>query len=119
MPFLRRRGNLASETELGNSTSISADSGPNAESDARHHGDPHEASSTPSELPKNRSPTPSVRQQGSRHPPLRSESPPIQEQSQKHKRFSTLRFRNASDSQLSVKFKQQKEDTPPVPAPRM
>ncbi|KAH7032824.1 uncharacterized protein B0I36DRAFT_347985 [Microdochium trichocladiopsis] len=37
----------------------------------------------------------------------RSISPPIQADSQKHRRFSMLRFRNASDSQLSARIKQQ------------
>ncbi|KAJ6444189.1 guanyl-nucleotide exchange factor [Purpureocillium lavendulum] len=35
----------------------------------------------------------------------------------KHKRFSVLRFRNASDSQLSLRAKQQAENPPPVPRP--
>jgi len=37
----------------------------------------------------------------------RSISPPIQPESNKHRRFSMLRFRNASDSQLSARIKQQ------------
>lgn len=37
----------------------------------------------------------------------RSISPPVQPESNKHRRFSMLRFRNASDSQLSARIKQQ------------
>jgi hypothetical protein len=40
---------------------------------------------------------------------------PTQEDSNRHKRFSLLRFRNASDSQLSLRAKQQAEKPPPVP----
>lgn len=38
-----------------------------------------------------------------------------QEEANRHKRFSLLRFRNASDSQLSLRAKQQAEKPPPVP----
>ncbi|KAK6077372.1 Sec7 domain-containing protein [Seiridium cupressi] len=49
----------------------------------------------------------------------RPESPPIQEETPKHRRFSMLRFRNASDSQLSVRMRQQQlaERPPPMPQP--
>ncbi|KAK8110969.1 uncharacterized protein PG998_007426 [Apiospora kogelbergensis] len=52
----------------------------------------------------------------------RPESPPIQEETPKHRRFSMLRFRNASDSQLSARIKQQQqqqqaEKPPPMPRP--
>ena len=43
-------------------------------------------------------------------------SPPIQRLTSNHNRFSKLKFRHASDSQLSVKAKRQAEHTPPVPA---
>ena len=43
-------------------------------------------------------------------------SPPIQRMTSSHKRFSKLKFRHASDSQLSLKAKRQAEHTPPVPA---
>ncbi|KAK6193555.1 hypothetical protein LQW54_012334 [Pestalotiopsis sp. IQ-011] len=51
----------------------------------------------------------------------RPESPPIQEETPKHRRFSMLRFRNASDSQLSVRMRQQQlaEKPPPLPTQRM
>jgi hypothetical protein len=47
-------------------------------------------------------------------------SPPVQEATPNTKRFSLMRFRHASDSQLSVKAKEHagaiEEETPPVPA---
>lgn len=57
---------------------------------------------------------------GSQDPFDRPESPPIQEETPKHRRFSMLRFRNASDSQLSTRLKQQQqqhlnENPPPMP----
>ncbi|KAL6862359.1 guanine nucleotide exchange factor [Trichoderma novae-zelandiae] len=47
----------------------------------------------------------------------RPSTPPVQQQSSKHRRFSVLRFRNASDSQLSLRVKQAAEKPPPVPRP--
>ncbi|SPN98852.1 related to sec7-domain protein [Cephalotrichum gorgonifer] len=131
MPFLRRRGNMASEADVGHqaaTTTTTTSSGtntntangrPSAEVDVHHHTRASEASSTPTEteLSDNSHPsTPPSRQNGS-HPPTRPHSPPIQEQSEKHRRFSTLRFRNASDSQLSIRHKQHAESAPPVPTP--
>lgn len=44
-------------------------------------------------------------------------SPPIQESTPNTRRFSLMRFRHASDPQLSVKAKEQaREEAPPVPA---
>lgn len=51
----------------------------------------------------------------------RSGSPPIQEETSKHRRFSMLRLRHASDSQLSTRSRLQAqnnpiaEDAPPLP----
>lgn len=47
----------------------------------------------------------------------RPDSPPVQEETPKHRRFSMLRFRNASDSQLSMRMRQQQlaERPPPMP----
>ena len=42
-------------------------------------------------------------------------TPPIQTETQKHRRFSMLRFRNASDPQLSARAKQHAEAPPPLP----
>ncbi|EXF83442.1 Sec7 domain-containing protein [Colletotrichum fioriniae PJ7] len=68
-------------------------------------------------------PRPSDDDDGALNPPnpndlgARPDTPPIQEETPKHRRFSILRFRNASDSQLSVRAKQQAEKPPPVPRP--
>ncbi|ROW15426.1 hypothetical protein VPNG_02304 [Cytospora leucostoma] len=57
------------------------------------------------------------------HDPIdRPDSPPIQDETPKHRAFSMLRFRNASDSQLSARAKRQAqaqadESAPPVPRP--
>lgn len=49
----------------------------------------------------------------------RPDSPPIQEQTPKHRRFSLLRFRNASDPQLAARARQHAqadaEAIPPMP----
>lgn len=44
----------------------------------------------------------------------RSTSPPVQEESYKHRRFSMLKFRHASESQLSRRARDQAQ-APPVP----
>ncbi|PVI06328.1 hypothetical protein DM02DRAFT_679819 [Periconia macrospinosa] len=46
----------------------------------------------------------------------RPPSPPVQEHTPMTRRFSLMRFRHASDSQLSLKAKEQAADAPPVPA---
>ncbi|CAK7264101.1 hypothetical protein SEPCBS119000_000827 [Sporothrix epigloea] len=53
---------------------------------------------------------------------VRPETPPIQEQTPLHRRFSLLRFRNASDSQLAARARQQAQEAdtglaPPMPNP--
>ena len=45
----------------------------------------------------------------------RPDSPPVQEETTKHHRFSMLRFRTASDSQLSARSRLQQEKPPPMP----
>ncbi|RDL30232.1 Sec7 protein [Venustampulla echinocandica] len=52
-------------------------------------------------------------------PLMRSVSPPVQDETQKHRRFSMLKFRNASDSQLSsrARFHAARADAPPLPHP--
>ena len=62
-------------------------------------------------------PEPVSRQQSLASSAGRPDTPPVQQQTNKHRRFSILRFRNASDSQLSLRAKQQAE-APPPPVPR-
>ncbi|KAI9824511.1 MAG: hypothetical protein M1819_000866 [Sarea resinae] len=69
-------------------------------------------------LPASHSGTPAV-SIGSARPSIsdRPASPPIQEQTPRHRRFSMLKFRHASDSQLALRAKAQSEEAvPPVPA---
>lgn len=63
------------------------------------------AEGTPSQLPSRESESAASR----------PDTPPVQRETNKHRRFSVLRFRNASDSQLSLRAKQQAEKPPPVP----
>ncbi|KAI5458387.1 hypothetical protein BGZ63DRAFT_426790 [Mariannaea sp. PMI_226] len=109
MPFLRRRGNMASETDMRRHT-LFVQSSPSVD--------------TPPTLPlqdihsDNEAETQPITLQATRDSNIsRPDSPPIQEETSKHRRFSVLRFRNASDSQLSLRAKQQAENPPPVPRP--
>jgi hypothetical protein len=54
----------------------------------------------------------------SEEPENRSVSPPVQEESWKHRRFSMLKFRYASDSQLSIRARQQAGASPVPPLPK-
>lgn len=118
MPFLRRRGNVASETDMRRRTLF----GPSASA-------PSEQESpmpSPAEHPADTD-TDSHADAASLRPSLsstasrlsRPETPPVQEETNKHRRFSVLRFRNASDSQLSIRAKQQAEKPPPMPRRRL
>ncbi|KAI1320738.1 hypothetical protein F5Y16DRAFT_389652 [Xylariaceae sp. FL0255] len=83
MPLLRRRGVMASESDMRRRT--------HHESEDQQQPDPYQ----------------------------RPDSPPVQDETPRHRRFSMLRFRNASDSQLSAKWRQhqQPEKPPPMPEP--
>jgi hypothetical protein len=50
-------------------------------------------------------------------PAERPASPPVQDENPKHRRFSMLKFRHASDSQLSTRARQQADAAaaPPIP----
>ncbi|KAM5356375.1 hypothetical protein ACJ41O_003021 [Fusarium nematophilum] len=113
MPFLRRRGNMASETDMRRHTifasSTSGDLPPPLPSQPEHTDD-DDAGGEPIGL----QPT---HESSNARSESRPDTPPIQEENNKHRRFSVLRFRNASDSQLSLRAKQQAEKPPPVPRP--
>ncbi|KAI1391288.1 uncharacterized protein F4822DRAFT_427140 [Hypoxylon trugodes] len=141
MPFLRRRGVMASDTDMRRHT-ILVDSAPvppkqlprKIQSEALLSPDPAgingegttngapggngegSKSSVDTVASTSASMFPSRK---SEDPYNRPESPPIQDESPKHRRFSMLRFRNASDSQLSARLKQQQqaEKLPPMPQP--
>ncbi|KAJ4294126.1 hypothetical protein N0V90_007816 [Kalmusia sp. IMI 367209] len=88
---------LNKSTEYLNDTSQDANEGGSARPASSHVGDPRESWSANDE---NRPPT-----------------PPVQEHTPLTRRFSLMRFRHASDSQLSVRAKEQAaEDAPPVPS---
>lgn len=57
-----------------------------------------------------------VRSMSIAEPTDRDGSLEIQEQTPKHRRFSMLRFRNASDPQLSARAKAHAAQPPPLPA---
>lgn len=111
MPFLRRRGNAPLESEarppITNRESVE-----DAAADA--------SLSPPSTLPLQasssnmESASPWLESRAS-VASQRPEMTAAQEESNRQKRFSLLRFRNASDSQLSLRAKQQAEKPPPVP----
>ncbi|KAK1760744.1 protein transport protein sec73 [Echria macrotheca] len=127
MPFLRRRGNMASDTDMrrhslldgltvpklpparSESTSDLPALAPVAEGTP-----PTTAPASPVETAPDRASTSS-----SIHVPDRPASPEIQPESHKHRRFSMLRFRNASDSQLAAKAKLHAaaQKAPPLPRP--
>lgn len=108
MPFLRRRGNPTSESDKckqdhatysdKDADKSAAPAPPEAEAP---DGDDHAvvASQTPRDSTSSR--------------PDTSHN---QDSLNRQKRFSVLRFRNASDSQLSLKAKQQAEQLPPLPS---
>ncbi|KAF2686233.1 hypothetical protein K458DRAFT_299313 [Lentithecium fluviatile CBS 122367] len=71
------------------------------------HGADHVARAVSSDVPRG---------SWSAHDGERPPSPPVQEPTPMTRRFSLMRFRHASDSQLSVKAKEQAAaDAPPVP----
>ena len=128
MPFLRRRGVMASESDMRRHTTlfdpkVQANSNlptPQSASQPLENGAASQdtnagKSSTSLNLDSNPiQDTARVSYDSYDRP----ESPPIQEETPKHRRFSMLRFRNASDSQLSTRLKQhqQAEKPPPMPA---
>ncbi|OTB14059.1 hypothetical protein K445DRAFT_63530 [Daldinia sp. EC12] len=141
MPFLRRRGVMASDTDMRRHTIVvdSASSGPKQSSrkpqpeaflspDAAAENEEGTADGINGNGEGSKSSVDTVAMSAtasmfpgreSEDPFNRPETPPIQDESPKHRRFSMLRFRNASDSQLSARLKQQQqaERLPPMPQP--
>ncbi len=128
MPFLRRRGVMASESDMRRHTTLFD---PKVQADdvfldlrpANHRPENGTASQDSNGDGFSTSPhlnfdpiqdTARVSQDSCDRP----DTPPIQEETPRHRRFSMLRFRNASDSQLSTRLKQQQqaEKPPPMPA---
>ncbi|KAI1126814.1 hypothetical protein F5Y10DRAFT_205437 [Nemania abortiva] len=140
MPFLRRRGVMASESDMRRHTTLFDHKPPtdtflNPESAshrlgngaASHDSDSGRLSADPSTNSNsnlNLNPNADADADATRPSQdsyYRPESPPIQDETPRHRRFSMLRFRNASDSQLSTRWRQQQqqatEKPPPMPEP--
>ncbi|TWU74718.1 hypothetical protein ED733_005268 [Metarhizium rileyi] len=121
MPFLRLRGNMASETDIRRHATFNVPR-PFDENDENDNGDEAVPSSSPASqsMPRGDSNLLSQAETRQSEPPEHTPEPPTSEPAQlqnKFRRFSILRYRNASDSQLSLRAKQQAEATPPVPRP--
>ncbi|KAF4121783.1 Sec7 [Geosmithia morbida] len=111
MPLLRRRGNTPSEPNIQEYEDSAQDpvgcedvGSPPPQSETSVDND--DAAAATSTDPQSRASTVNL-----------PETPPAQEDTNRHKRFSLLRFRNASDPQLSLRAKQQAEKPPPIPRP--
>ncbi|PMD18155.1 hypothetical protein NA56DRAFT_691212 [Hyaloscypha hepaticicola] len=125
MPGLLRRRGPASDAELRRHSFYSADwtSTPSASLDGRASEQiPRRPSAAEFLSPESAREGPPVTRTsaegGTESVDLeRSVSPPVQEENHKHRRFSMLKFRHASDSQLSTRARQQAQtaSTPPVP----
>lgn len=106
MPFLRRRGNLASESDT-RQQDISSRSSKDAEKPTAAVRSDGQATAR-----NDQSATTTPRDSTTSRPDTSHNHDDLSRQ----KRFSVLRFRNASDSQLSLKAKQQAEQLPPLPS---
>ncbi|KAL1860479.1 hypothetical protein VTK73DRAFT_7302 [Phialemonium thermophilum] len=136
MPFLRRRGNMASESDMRRHSSLDHSSltksppsylrpdpgaAPAAGGAVAEHG-----SVPPIPAPLSTPPTDARSSTSSSIHPVssaahsldRPATPPLHNETPKQRRFSMLRFRNASDSQLAAKAKQMAAADKPPPVPR-
>ncbi|KAL2133560.1 hypothetical protein VTI74DRAFT_2172 [Chaetomium olivicolor] len=132
MPFLRRRGNMASETDMRRHSLLDSLAVPAPKQPPNHSGSAAELPSVAEDFPAHGHPSPadhprdSISVASSHAVPstieLSADGPAslaVPDYSQKHRRFSMLRFRNASDSQLAAKAKLHAaaQNPPPVPPP--
>ncbi|QPH17174.1 hypothetical protein C2857_001971 [Epichloe festucae Fl1] len=115
MPFLRRRGNMASETDIRRYTLFDETQTMSSNDDALTG--PILPASQPAVLEDTSLPSQqyALRSENTELGSERSVTDP--ERQNKLRRFSIMRYRNASDSQLSLRSKQQAEITPPIPQP--
>lgn len=107
--FLRRKG-PASSAELRRHSFYSADSSSNpavlaidSRASEQIPRRPSAADFLSPESALDRPPAAGTQAENSAESLHRTVSPPIQEESQKHRRFSMLKFRHASDSQLATR----------------
>ena len=118
--FLRRRGPASDASMRRHSLFAGDPSSPNDLLDVRISEQLQRKSSASSLLsPLNEST--SVMKEQQHKPTERSVSPQVQEENSKHRRFSMLKFRHASDSQLSTRARQQADAAaaPPVPGRKL
>ncbi len=134
MPFLRRRGNVASETDMRRHSLLDTLAPPAPKQPPFHSGSAAELptltavaeDSSPMSVPPpsvdlpresisdaSLHAVPSIIEPSDRHGSLTGS-----DYSHKHRRFSMLRFRNASDSQLAAKAKLHAAAQKPPPVPR-
>lgn len=117
MPFLRRRGNMASETDIRRHATFNVPRPSNDDGDDDDYEAAPSSSSAAQPVVAGDSYSLSQPDTHQSEPPEPSPEPPTSEPERQNKRrpFSILRYRNASDSQLSLRAKQQAEAPPPVP----
>jgi hypothetical protein len=118
MPFLRRRANIASETDMRRLNAADDADQPNnvqqrppIDSITLQPAAAHTVIIEDDDFPATSSHDAADQESN-------PESPMVDEENSKRRRFSILRFRNASDSQLSLRAKQHAEQPPPIPRRR-
>ncbi|KFA62779.1 hypothetical protein S40285_07547 [Stachybotrys chlorohalonatus IBT 40285] len=128
MPLLRRRNNVASESDMRrHSVYVSSPTAPTpADLDSMPPppmpSQPSISISLDDDDRLNHTPSRNGACEPDQHKQNLDITPPSQnathDDANKHRRFSLLRFRNASDSQLSLRARLQAEKPPPVPRRR-
>src|SRR5450432_1666238 len=103
--FLRRRG-PTSDVDIRRHSLYAGDPSINDMLEARGSEQLHRQTSASSFQVLSESSPPAVNVIPA-EPENRPDSPPVQDENPKHRRFSMLKFRHASDSQLSIRARQQ------------
>ncbi|RAL59557.1 hypothetical protein DID88_006550 [Monilinia fructigena] len=136
MPLLRRRRAAASDAEMRRHSFFPTDSNtlnpildsdlPDGRASEQMPRRPSPGDfQSPAEPETTLAPLPMLNRPSTDYPKAleRLDTPPIQEETSKHRRFYMLRFRHASDSQLSTRSRLQAQnaavaqDAPPMPQP--
>lgn len=127
MPFRRRRGKMAGHSELRHKTQATSSGNMDGSRNEDKEIDAEPVPEPPPHSPSKPQPLSvpltiqtedaslSLPDRPSDSSASRPDTPLVQQETNKHRRFSLLRFRNASDSQLSLRARQQAERPPPVP----
>lgn len=106
IPSLLRRRGPSSDADIRRHSLYGVNTSADDTLAIRDSNQPHRAPLASSFLSPTNASMPAI-VEPSNQPENRSVSPPIQDESSKHRRFSMLRFRHASDSQLSTRARQQ------------